>query len=78
MVSTLCTRSHIATTKQKIKISKIRKNCPLKSFYVAPRENVCCNHPKIQKREVFPLRNSAEEIRCVFDDNSKIIFVKSS
>ena len=27
----------MATTKQKIIISKIRKNCPLKSSYVAPR-----------------------------------------
>ena len=32
-----CTRSQIATTKQKIIISKIRKNCPLKSSYVAAR-----------------------------------------
>ena len=37
MASTDCTRSHIATTKQKIITSKIRKNYPLKSSYVAPR-----------------------------------------
>ena len=37
IASTACTRSHIATTKQKIIISKIRKKCPLKSSYVAPR-----------------------------------------
>ena len=37
IASTACTRSHIAITKQKIIISKIRKNCPLKSSYVAPR-----------------------------------------
>ena len=34
---TACTRSHIATTMQKMIITKIRKNCPLKSSYVAPR-----------------------------------------
>ena len=37
IASTACTRSHIATTKRKIIISKIQKNCPLKSSYVAPR-----------------------------------------
>ena len=38
IASTACTRSHIATTKQKIIISNIRKNCPLKSSYVAPHD----------------------------------------
>ena len=38
IASTVCNRSHIATTKQKIIISKIRKNYPLKSSYVAPRD----------------------------------------
>ena len=33
------TRSHIATTKQKIIIPKIWKHCPLKSSYVAPRDS---------------------------------------
>ena len=37
VASTACTRSHIATAKQKIIISKIRKKYPLKSSYVAPR-----------------------------------------
>ena len=40
IASTACSRSHIATTKQKIIISKIRKNCPLKSSYVAPGDLV--------------------------------------
>ena len=42
MASTSCTRSHISATKQKIMIWKIRKNCPLKPSYVAPRENTGC------------------------------------
>ena len=40
VASTGCTRSQIATTKLKIIITKIRKNCPLKSSYVAPREYI--------------------------------------
>ena len=39
IVSTSCTRSHVATSKQKKMIPKIRKNCPLKPSYVAPRDN---------------------------------------
>ena len=35
---------HIATTKQKIIISNIRTNCPLKSSYVAPRVKVINIH----------------------------------
>ena len=38
IASTACSRSHKATTKPKIIISKIReKKCPLKQSYVAPR-----------------------------------------
>ena len=37
IVSTSYTRSNIETTKQKIIISNIRKNLPLKSSYGAPR-----------------------------------------
>ena len=62
---------NIATTKQKIIISKIRKNCPLKPSYIVPL---------VLERmvRVNSQTQTAEEIRCVFDDNSKIIFVKSS
>ena len=38
IVSTSCTRSHVATSKQKKIIPKIRKICPLKPSYVAPRD----------------------------------------
>ena len=41
ITSIACTRSHIATTMQIIIIiPKIRKNCPLKSSYVAPSVRV--------------------------------------
>ena len=40
---TACTRSHIATTMQKIIITKIRKHCPLKLSYVAPRVVAICD-----------------------------------
>ena len=36
-VSTSCTRTHVATSKQRHLIPKNRKKCPLKPSYVAPR-----------------------------------------
>ena len=42
IASTACTRTHLAKTKQKIIISKIRENSPLKTSYVAPRVLVKC------------------------------------
>ena len=44
----------------------------------------CCradgfeSYPVKKPKDRFSNDDPAEEIRCVFDDNSKIIFVKSS
>ena len=71
IASAACTRSHKATTKRKIIISKIRKSCPLKSSYVAPcvKEpyslfiflmKICDNHNDTKFSDIYIQANSAD------------------
>ena len=60
IVVAACTRLHLAKTKQKMIISKIRKNCPLKSSYIAP-----CDKATNPPCPFLPFFSSSESFRFV-------------
>ena len=73
----------VATTKQKMMISKIRKNGPLKSSYVAPRVKELLNHNHhamisaeiTQMSNVFIKSENSDNYICKVSYSSIAVFV---
>ena len=77
MVSTSCTRSNVATSKQQKKmIPKIRKNCPLKPFDVVPLRMLKENMSRVMRKPMFCIceKKDADQLRGNREADQRLCF----